>query len=367
MIMISKKIPQLLITPGLIVLMSCSSGKKESPENNNLPAVKVSVSAPSGVGQQDISVSGQVESSQVANISTRVMGIITSLNVKTGDHVSKGQLLVTINNEDIMAKRGQADAMISEAQAALVNAQKDFDRFTTLYNQQSATAKELDNVTLQYNAAKARVESAREVRNELNAGLGYTRLIAPFSGVITQKLADAGSMANPGAPLLTVERNEGYQVSASVPENRISQVHQGAEVSIKIKSVDKTIKGIITQINPSSQFSGGQYIIKVSIPDIEKKGLYTGMYTTVFIPVKEPGINQLPANGVMVPLSSIEHKGQLTGLYTVGSSNTALLRWVRLGKTYGDKVEVLSGLGKDEQFILSSESKLYNGIPVTVR
>ncbi|MES1226054.1 MAG: efflux RND transporter periplasmic adaptor subunit, partial [Bacteroidota bacterium] len=150
-------------------------------------------------------------------------------------------------------------------------------------------------------------------------------------------------------------------------ENRINQVHQGAEVSIKIKSVDKTIKGIITQVNPSSQFSGGQYNIKVSIPDTEKKGLYAGMYTTVFIPVKQPGINQLPANGVMVPLSSIEHKGQLTGLFTVGSNNTALLRWVRLGKTYGDKVEVLSGLGKDEQFIVSSDSKLYNGIRVTVK
>ncbi|MES1226742.1 MAG: efflux RND transporter periplasmic adaptor subunit, partial [Bacteroidota bacterium] len=183
MIMISKKIPQLLIAPGLIVLMSCSSGKKENPENNNLAAVRVSVAAPSGVGPQDISVNGQVESSQIANISTRVMGIITSLNVKTGDHVNKGQLLVTISNEDIMAKRGQADAIISEALAALGNAQKDFDRFTILYNQQSATAKELDNVTLQYNAAKARVESAKQVRNELNASLGYTRLIAPFSGV----------------------------------------------------------------------------------------------------------------------------------------------------------------------------------------
>lgn len=367
MIMISKKIPQLFIAPAVAVLMSCSSGKKENPEKNNLPAVAVSVSAPSGIGQQDISVSGQIESSQVANISTRVMGIITSLNVKTGDHVKKGQLLVTISNEDLLAKRSQADAMINEAQAAFNNAQKDFDRFTVLYNQQSATAKELDNVTLQYNAARARVESAKQVRNELNASLGYTRLLAPFAGVISQKLADAGSMANPGVPLLTVERGEGYQVSASVPENIISQVHQGAAVNIKIKSVDKTIKGTITQINPSSQYSGGQYIIKVSIPDAERQGLYTGMYTTVFIPAKQAGINQSPTNGVMVPLSSIEHKGQLTGLYTIGSNNTALLRWVRLGKTYGDEVEVLSGLGKNEQFIVSSESKLYNGIPVTVK
>ena len=68
----------------------------------------------------------------------------------------------------------------------------------------------------------------------------------------------------------------------------------------------------------------------------------------------------------MVPLSAIEHKDQLTGLYTIGTNNTALLRWVRLGKTYGDQVEVLSGLEKNEPFIVSAAGKLYNGIPVKI-
>ena len=83
------------------------------------------------------------------------MGIITTLKVKVGDHVSKGQVLATISNQDILAKRAQADAIIMQAQATLTSAQKDYDRFTILYKQQSATAKELDNVTLQYNSANA--------------------------------------------------------------------------------------------------------------------------------------------------------------------------------------------------------------------
>ena len=286
------------------------------------------------------------------------------LKVKVGDHVNKGQLLATISNQDIMAKRGQTDAMIAEAQAAVSSAQKDFDRFTALYKQQSATAKELDNVTLQYNAAKARMDGAKQMRNEVNAQLGYTSLTAPFSGIVIQKLADAGSMASPGMPILTIEQSGSYQVSAAVPENSINQIKQGTEAIVTIKALDKTIKGTVTQINQSSQYTGGQYIIKVSIPDNEKKGLYAGMYANVAIAVKAADAVKTPGNSVMVPLSSIEHKDQLAGLYTISSNNTALLRWVRLGKTYGDNVEVLSGLEMNERFILKAEGKLYNGVPI---
>jgi RND family efflux transporter MFP subunit len=363
----SKRIVQLFAGVGFLFLSACSSNDNTKSVLNTDPAITVTVATPSGDVQQGVNVSGQIESSQTANISTRVMGYITMLKVKVGDHVSKGQLLATISNQDILAKRAQTDAMISEAQAAVSSAQKDYDRFTALYKQQSATAKELDNVTLQYNAAKARMEGAKQMRNEVNAQLGYTSLIAPFSGIVTQKLADAGSMANPGMPILTIEQSGSYQVSVAVPENSINQIKQGTEAVVSIKALDKTIKGTVTQINQSSQYTGGQYIIKVSIPDNEKKGLYAGMYANIAIAVKEVIAVKSASNAVLVPVSSIEHKDQLTGLYTISSNNTALLRWVRLGKTYGDKVEVLSGLEKNETFVLIAEGKLYNGVPVNIK
>jgi RND family efflux transporter MFP subunit len=362
-----KTTSQIFAGIGLIIFSACSSNKKETDIEKTDAAVMVTVATPSDTDQQGVNVSGQIEAAQTANISTRVMGYITMLKVKVGDHVTKGQLLATIGNQDIIAKRGQTDAMIAEAQAALNSAQKDYDRFTILYKQQSATAKELDNVTLQYNSAKSRLEGAIQMGNEVNASLAYTSLTAPFSGIVTQKLADAGSMANPGMPILTIEQSGSYQVSASVPENIINQIQQGAEATVTIKSIEKILKGTVVQINPSSQFTGGQYIIKINIADADKKGLYAGMYAAVSIPVKEPVAVTTTENSVMVPVSSIEHKDQLTGLYTIGSNNTALLRWVRLGKTYGDKVEVLSGLEKNEQFIVAADGKLYNGIPIKIK
>jgi len=353
-----------LIIITLAGLNACSGGNEKKNETNETP-VAVTLSTVSEDTQSAILASGVVEAAQTANVSTRVMGRITNIFVKTGDRVNKGQLLASVWDEDIKAKRAQTDAIIAEAEGAFATAQKDYDRFNNLYKQQSATAKELDNVTLQYNSAKARVAAAKQMRSEVNANLTYSSLTAPFSGVVTQKLAEVGSIANPGIPILTIEQNETFQVSASIAESDISKIHLCDVANIRIKSTGKLFDGKIVQINPSSQFTGGQYMVKISIPETAKKDIYAGMFASVSIPVKD--ILQVKNDVALVPFSSIITRDELTGIYTVGVNNTALLRWIRLGKTYGDKVEVISGLSKDEKFIRSSESKLYDGAPVIVK
>ena len=355
----------ILVAATAVLFAGCSgSSSTENKNTRTEPAITVTITRPVMQEQNGFSISGEVVASQSANISTRIMGYITKLTVKVGDHVKKGQLIASISNNDILAKRAQTDAVIAEAEAAAKNAQKDLDRFTTLYKQQSASAKELDNVTLQYNSAKARVESAKQMRNEVNAMLLYTTLTAPFSGTVTQKMADAGSMANPGMPIVTIEQSGTYEISAAVPESEISEVKTGQAVSVDIKSINRRFAGTITQLNPSSQFTGGQYIIKISIPEKEKQGLYAGMYANILIPSANKTAVQNDA--VFVPVSCIVNKDQLTGLYTVDNNNKALLRWVRLGKTSGDRVEVLTGLSKDEAYISHADGNLYNGASIKI-
>ena len=154
------KISNLLLAMVVLAFASCSS--KEKKETVIADAVvNVTVATPQTNDENNINVSGQVEASITANISTKIMGYITKMNVKVGDNVSKGQLLATINSDDIAAKKAQTEAMINEAEAAFKNAQKDLDRFNNLYKQQSASAKELDNINLQYNSAKSRIEAAK--------------------------------------------------------------------------------------------------------------------------------------------------------------------------------------------------------------
>lgn len=345
------------------ILSSCSYDERRGQVEKDSP-VTVTVATAGRQSGNTIHGSGQVVSGATATISTRMMGFITGINVKPGDNVKKGQLLVTINNGDIVAKRAQAHAMVSEAESALQDAKKDYDRYTVLFKQQSASQKELENITLHYNAVKSKAEVARQMQNEADAMLGYTNLTAPFAGVVTQKNLDAGSMANPGVPILVIEQSGRFQVNTSVTEADIGQIKSGSDAQIFVESVGKTFRGQVSEVSPSSQMSGGQYQVKIRIPDSEDNGLHSGMYAKITIEVSKPGTGNY---NVIVPVSAIVERDQLSGLYTISENQTALLRWVRLGKNHGDQVEVLSGLGDNEKFILTAEGKLYNGVPVVIR
>jgi len=353
-----------LIASGFI-LSGCSGKDETKAIKNNDKPIPVVVAKPSGKHGSDIVANGQVEALHSAMISTRMMGYITAVHVKVGDAVKQGQLLFSINSTDIVAKRAQTEAAIAQAEAAFQNAEKDFDRYKTLYKNQSASAKELENMTLQYNAAKAGLQAARQMRNEVEAQMSYSNVRAPFSGVVTQKLMDAGSMASPGMPVLAIEGQGSLRISTSVQEADIAAIRPGMEATIHISSADRVLKGTVTEVSASSQFSGGQYPVKISIPASEQEHLYAGMYAQVHLPVKPTGDTSW-SHSLMIPINSIIRKNELAGVYTISHDNTALLRWLRLGRQNGNLVEVLSGLDAQEDFIVEYKGRLYNGAPVTV-
>jgi RND family efflux transporter MFP subunit len=350
----------LLITG--LYLVSCS---KKTEENESRKDTRVSVQVQAAIqhSTQEITLSGQVESQSRAIISTRVMGFISEIKVKPGDKVQKDQLLVVISSEDILARRAQAQAMISESEAAVGDAQRDYERFRILYQQESATAKEFENATLKLVSAKAKAEAAQQMKREADAILSYTKLVAPFTGLVTQKHIDAGSLSNPGMPILSIEQTNSNSVRAFVSENDIGKLQNGMHAEVTIKSTGRKIRGKVAEISPSSQFTGGQFQIKVVVDSAERLGLLSGMYVNVIIPLNKT----FGAQTLFVPSSAIIHKDQLTGLYTVGEDRTAQLRWIKVGKQRGKEIEILSGLDPGEKFITQSEGKLYSGVPVSVK
>lgn len=354
-----KTISKLLIISILIFTVSCGEDKTETKDNR--PTISVKVSSPSALDGNFLNASGKVEAIQNANLSTRIMGFVNKVHVKVGDKVRKGQLLLSINSADINAQKAQVNASITEATAAYKNAEKDYNRFKALFEDSSATQKEMDDMTANYEMAKARLEAANQMKNQVNAQLSYSNISAPFSGVVTGKFINKGDMASPGMPLMSVEAPGKFQVIAMVPESEITQVKNGSEVNVTIKSTGEVVKGKVTEVSTSAKNTGGQYLVKVILGKTEAK-LLSGMFTSVQFPVAKAS-----SNNILIPTSALVKRGELVGVYVVSSSNTALLRWLRLGKTFGDKIEVLSGLSADEKFILSSEEKLINGAKLNIQ
>ncbi|MDP2088991.1 MAG: efflux RND transporter periplasmic adaptor subunit [Flavobacteriaceae bacterium] len=355
-----KKTAQLLML--IIALNAFSCGDSSKKETAGTAAVNVTV-APitSSKDGSFLAASGTVETDQHADISTRMMGYVTNVHVKVGDHVSKGQLLVSINNTDIAAKEAQVKAGIIQAKAGLKNAEKDYNRFKTLFSQNSASQKELDDMTTRYEVAKAQLEATQQMQNEVNAHLSYSNIRAPFGGTITGKYINNGDMANPGMPLVSLEAPGQFLATVMIPETEISNIKKGTAVQVTVKSSGDQLSGIVSEVSNSARLTGGQYIVKINLNKTDAK-LYSGMFVITHFPVTVAENTM-----VIVPKSVLVTRGELIGIYTVSQANTAILRWVRLGKTFGNDVEILSGLNQGETYIATADSKLYNGTKINIK
>ena len=346
-----------------LLALSCGNDQKASMADAMTPvSVKIN-SVQAGQNKSLISASGKIQASKSANLSTRTMGFVNKIYVNVGDKVRKGQLLLSINNTDLQAKRAQVNASITEANAAFINAEKDYTRFKNLFTENSASQKELDDMTAHYVMAKARLEGANQMKNEIDAQFAYANIRAPFNGMVTNKFIEAGDMANPGMPLIAVESPKQYEVTAMVAESDISQIKSNAKVDVLVKSMNQSISGIVTEVSASAKNTGGQYLVKIAL-DKTDANILSGMFATVHFPVEK---TVTTSSMIMIPTSSIVINGSLKGIYTVSEQNTAILRWLRLGKTYGENVEVLSGLNEEEQYIVHAEGKLFNGAKVTIQ
>jgi RND family efflux transporter MFP subunit len=359
------KITTIVILSALF-LTSCGGESK----NEITPETPITVKV-SGTTENDnspfVTASGKIESQKSASLSTRMMGYVTKLHVKMGQKVSQGQVLVSINNADLQAKKAQVDASILQATAGFNNAKKDYERFKALFSQQSASQKELDDITSRYEMAKAGLEGAKQMRNEVMAQFSYSNITAPFSGEVTNTFVKEGDMANPGMPLVNVEGNGLMQVMAMVSEGNITSIKNGMPVTVLVKSSNQQIKGKVSEISGSATNTGGQYLVKINL-DKTDRNILSGMFVNVQFPIEKAKSENTTAKSdmVLVPVSALITEGQLTGIYTV-NNDVAILRWIRTGKTFGKQVEVLSGLSSDEKYIVSAEGKLYNGVRISVQ
>lgn len=345
-----------------LVMTSCGSDTKKSA-TDNAPAITVTTNKVSlGNTNPFLSVSGKIQAANSADLSTRMMGFVNKIHVNIGDHVNKGQLLISINNSDLQAKQAQVNASITEATIAFKNAEKDYQRYQNLFASASATQKEIDDMRANFEMSKARLESANQLKNEINAQFAYSNITAPFSGRITGKNIETGDMAHPGMPLMSIEAPGQFEVIAMVPETEISKIIKNTEVDVLVKSIDQSLKGKVHEVSVSAKNTGGQYLVKIVL-DKTDANILSGMFASIQFPVEK----QTTTDMVLVPTEAIITNGQLSGIYTISQNNTAILRWLRLGRTYGNEVEVLSGLSADEVYIVSADGKLFNGAKINIQ
>jgi RND family efflux transporter MFP subunit len=295
-------------------------------------------------GSANEEIMGSVVARNTADISPKVQSRIDRIPVDIGSRVTRGQLLAELDAREFKAKVEQARAM--QEQAA-----KDLDRFQKLLAQNAATQQEFDGI-------KARATVAQAALDEAEIFLSYTGIVAPFSGVITRKLADVGDMAFPGQPVFTLEESGTPRFVVTIAESHRQRISLGQTVDIAIPVIDTTVTGTVEEISPSADPMSRTFSAKIGLPNFDQ--LRAGQFGRLLLPITGEETT------LSVPRSAWVHRGQLDLVYVVTPEKKAMLRLIRIGRQFPDRIEVLSGLRDGETVVVSDQRDLLDGDPVQV-
>ncbi len=305
-----------------------------------------------------VTTTGALEAENAVEVSTRLMGHVREVLVRSGDAVTAGQLLVRIDETDMIARKNQAAAGIAEARAVLDNAETNLSRFERLYAERSVSKSQLDDARTGRDRAFASVSGAEAALATVNVQLGYLRITAPTSGTVTQRLVDPGDMASPGQPLVTLEQNNIMMVRAGISERDIDLVDVGGDVRVTVTSLDQAVFEVpVARVLPAANPMSRTFDLEAYLPNQDGR-LRSGMFARVEVSI---GARE----AVLVPAAALHTRGQLTGLWIVNDESIAHLRWIRVGRAIGDRVEVISGLQGGESIVLQADQPLIEGDRIT--
>jgi RND family efflux transporter MFP subunit len=317
---------------------------------------------------------GTVRAAQTSQVASQVMGNIVAIRAHEGDRVQAGQVLATLDDAQSRSATDQATAAVTAAEKELSATDSDFalagatlKRYQQLFEKKSVSPQEFDEVKARYQSAEARRDMARAGQAQANAGLtqartslGYTRLRAPFAGVVTEKKVDAGMLASPGMPIFTIEDTRSYRLEVTVDESELHLVHIGQVSPVKIDALGNVqlLPGKVVQIIPAADPASRSFLVKVELPADAR--LRSGLFGRARFSRGE-------RSALLIPRTSLVERGQLQGIFVLDANQIAALRYVTLGKSAGEQIEVLSGLQDGEKLVAAPGDRELRGKRIALR
>ncbi len=300
---------------------------------------------------------GTVRAAQTSQVSSQVMGNIVALPAHEGDRVQAGQVLAILDDAQSRSTTDQATAAVTAAEKELAAADSELalaastlKRYQQLHEKKSVSPQEFDETKARYQSAEARRDMARAGRAQASAALaqartllGYTRIRAPFAGVVTEKKVDTGALASPGMPLFTIEDMRNYRLEVAVDESDLRFVHMGQASPVTIDTVGTVqLSGKVAQIVPAADPASHSFLVKVGLP--AEAHPHSGLFGRARFSRDE-------RSALLIPGTSLVERGQLHGVYVLDANRIAELRYVTLGQSAGEQTEVLSGLEEGEMLV----------------
>jgi len=387
--MISKNLTCLFMT--ICFFSSCGEKEKDAAEASSLRPVKyIQVMNQNITGQH--TYTGLAKAEKEASLSFRVGGTISSIKVKVGDKVRKGQSLASLDATDYQVNYTQslasvesskaqiesAQAQLESARASYITAKSNYTRFENLYETKSISLSDFEQAKSSYAAAEASYKAAQTQVTAAEAGkqssesiarsasnqVSYTRIVAPFSGIITRINAEPNELVGQGNPIFELNSLGNPNIEIGVPENVISEIKNGQPVSISFNSLsDQQFMGSVNEIGYSS--SGSTYPVTIRLSDTDDR-IRPGMPASATFSFSN---DRSSSSAIIVPSSSVGKDKDGNFVYVIENSNESYIckkKVVTVGRLSDGGFEIKTGLSEGVMIASAGLNILRDGMEVSL-
>lgn len=340
-----KSIFQLCAALAVVLLASCS--RPPAPElarAPSLPTIKVRVATVRAETVPRLTeITGTVRPVQRAQLAAKLMGVIEEMPITLGQRVRRGDPLVTIS-------AGEINARVTQAQSHFNQSRRDLERERDLLTKGASTADTVRGLEDRFAAAQAMVREAEVM-------LGYTKIRAPFDGVIARRLAQAGDLASPGQLLLEIEGSAGFEVEAGVPDSLAGALVVGAPITVELPTPGVALTGRLAEVSPAADAGARTVAVKIALP--ANAAVRSGQFARI-------QFSGTPVRILFAPAAAVSAAGQMERVFVAATGDRAVLRLVKTGAPRGDRIEILSGLDDGERVVVGAPAGLHEGQPLEI-
>lgn len=295
---------------------------------------------------ESVQLDGVIESVQGSTVSAQTSGTVLRLPFDVDDSVEAGELIVKLEDSEQQARLNQAEGNLEEAKARYRDARQQFQRIEEVHEKGYVSQQEFDQAQNNLAAAEARLERARAAVAEAQKQLDYTTVIAPYSGILTERHVEVGESVSPGQPLLSGVSLEQLRVVVELPQRYVDSVRTKRRTRVTLNDGRVLRTGEMT-FYPYADEQTHTFRLRLALEEPEAS-LYPGMLVKVEAPVAQ-------RQALWIPASSLIHRSELRAVYVLDQEDRPRLRQIRAGISRDGQIEVLAGLDEGERVVTNPD------------
>jgi RND family efflux transporter MFP subunit len=357
----------LCIWGSITFYLRAQSEKKLATNTQALEAEPVSVMhAQLSAPDTDLALPATLQAYSDSPIFARTNGYVSHWYADIGTHVHAGQLLALIDSPEVDQELNQAQAALGQARANLTLADITAKRYRSLINTNAVAQQDVDSNNQNFDAQTANVQAMSANVSRLEQMQGFEKVVAPFDGIITQRLTDVGNLVNAGnggtgQQLFRMSKIDVVRVFVTVPEAYSEQIVDGVTATLDLTELpNQHFDGKVTRSNHSIDLNSHTLLVEIDVPNPTGK-LMPGAYATVHLHLT------VPVRPLIVPSGSVLYQAAGPQLAVVNQNNQVELRKVGLGRDFGNTIEITSGISESDSIIANPPDYLVDGMKVSVQ